>query len=365
MDDEVADDCDNNVSNDPRPHDKIVSNNSHDKIVSNDSHDNDNTYHQYKNKKSSTNSNSHQSHGPKQFVKSFPNPNTDPNNDHSIAHSNNENENESQSLYVPPNTSDFWSSSNNRRRKNKYEKYNNNRDRGDKGDIGGDRDRDRNRDMNMDMEVNDENEKRDYPMLDYYDPMKKLPGDDLKLNSSWNVWIHENSNDDWSLESYQSIFTIDSVGSMWRFLSVFDNLDKNARQYYIMRDGITPIWEDNNNKHGAICSIMIDNVIKSNRFSKGDLGVDAFSSICILVMNESFVRKNQDINGLCYSIKSRSALIKLWVKDYELNKKYGEKLPITILKSFDSMVSNMEGRGAAIGGKSRISVQTKQIKPNY
>lgn len=250
------------------------------------------------------------------------------------------------SLYVPP--TDSWSSSSySKRRKNKFDKY-----------------RDDPHDRNNDDD-DTENDKKDYPVLAYYDPMKKMPGDDLKLNSSWNVWIHDNSNDDWSLGSYTSIFTIDSIGSMWRFLSVFDNLDKNVRQYYIMRNGITPIWEDNNNKHGAICSIMIDNVSKSNKISKGDLGVDAFSSICILVMNESFVRKNQDINGLCYSIKSRSALIKLWVKDYELNKKYGEKLPITILKSFDSAISNMEGRSAPIGGKSRISVQTKQIKPNY
>lgn len=260
----------------------------------------------------------------------------------------NDSDSNATSLYVPPNVSDSWSSAqyNRRRKNNKYDRY---------------------KDSDQYDYNDDEIDRKDYPMLDFYDPTKKMPGDDLKLNSSWNVWIHDNDNDDWSLDSYTSIYTIDSIGSMWRFLSVFDNLDKNVRQYYIMRNGITPIWEDNNNKHGAICSIMIDNVSKSNRIaqSKGDLGVDAFSSICILVMNESFVRRNQDINGLCYSIKSRSVLIKLWVKDYESNKKYGEKLPITILKSFDSVISNMEGRGITIGGKSRISVQTKQIKPNY
>jgi hypothetical protein len=203
--------------------------------------------------------------------------------------------------------------------------------------------------------------------LEYYDHTTKLKGDDMKLNTTWNVWIHENSNPNWDIKSYTSICSIDSIGSMWRFLSVLDNLDKNVRQYYIMRDGITPIWEDNNNKQGAICSIMVDNMSRS-RYNKGDIGVDAFSAICILVMNESFVKNNLDINGLCYSIKSRSVLIKLWVKDYENNKNFMDKLPITILKSLDTIISTIENKGnygKSNGGKSRISVQVKQIKPNY
>lgn len=209
--------------------------------------------------------------------------------------------------------------------------------------------------------------KGDAISLNVYDDTVKLPGDDMKLNTTWKVWIHENSNQDWSLDSYKSIYEITSIGSMWRFLSVLDNLDKNVRQYYIMRNGITPIWEDNNNKHGAICSIMIDNMNKTSRHSRGDLGVDAFSAICILVLNESFVKNNLDINGLCYSIKSRSVLIKLWIKDFESNKNFEEKLPITILKQIDNILVNYEGRNynSKSNNKSKVSVQLKQIKPNY
>lgn len=199
--------------------------------------------------------------------------------------------------------------------------------------------------------------------LEYYNPAIKYPGDDMKLNSSWTVWIHENDNPNWDLKSYQDIYTINSIGSMWRFLSVFDNLNKNVRQYFIMRDGITPIWEDNNNKQGAICSIMIDNMNRGNRYNRGDLGVDAFAAMCILVMNESFVKNNGDINGLCYSIKSKSVLIKIWVKDYKNNEKFNDKLPFTFLKTLESMLDN---RGyTRSSNRSMISVQTKPIKPNY
>jgi len=206
------------------------------------------------------------------------------------------------------------------------------------------------------------------PELEYYDPEQKYPGDDMKLNSLWRVWIHNNNNINWDIDSYESIYEIDSIGSMWRFLSVFDNLDKNYRQYYIMREGITPIWEDNNNKDGAICSIMVENMNRYNRHSRGDLGVDAFTAMCILVMNESFVKNNMDINGLCYSIKNRNVLIKFWVKNFEQNKDFINNLPVSILKTLDSIITNIEHRYSVSrvdSGKSRVSVQIKQIKPDH
>ena len=212
---------------------------------------------------------------------------------------------------------------------------------------------------------NIENTESNENKLTYYNPEIKLKGDDMKLNTSWTVWIHENENTDWTLSSYKPVYEINSIGSMWRFLWILDNLNKNVIQYYIMRNGITPIWEDNNNKNGAICSIMIDNLNRNSKHMRGDLGVDAFSAICILVMNESFVKNNHDINGLCYSIKSRSVLIKLWVKDYTSNMYFIDKLPITILKCLDTLISNMDTRSHVLksNGKSKVSVQLKQIKP--
>lgn len=248
-----------------------------------------------------------------------------------------------KALYVPPVPTDGWTMAQPRRRRF---------DRSERAER---------------SEPVEEIEDTDANKIEYYNPGIKLHGDEMKLNTAWTVWIHENDNQDWSLSSYKSIYEINSIGSMWRFLWILDNLNKNVRQYYIMRNGITPIWEDNNNKQGAICSIMIDNMNRSSRHTRGDLGVDAFSAICILAMNESFVKNNQDINGLCYSIKSRSVLIKLWIKDYESNSNFIDKLPITILKSLDTIISNMENRGHLMksNGKSKVSVQIKQIKPNY
>jgi hypothetical protein len=211
----------------------------------------------------------------------------------------------------------------------------------------------------------------DADKIQYYNPANKLNGDDMKLNTKWVVWTHENDNQDWSLSSYTNIYEYDSIGSMWRFLWNLENLNKNDRQYYIMRQGITPIWEDNNNKKGAICSILIDNMNRNAKHSRGDLGVDTFIAFCILVNNESFVKNNEEINGLCYSIKSRSVLIKLWIKDYESNRNFTDKLPISLLKSIETIIIKFEEKSNHTynnyikSNRPKVSVQIREIKPAY
>jgi len=202
-----------------------------------------------------------------------------------------------------------------------------------------------------------------YPVLAYYNDESELPGDSMKLNSKWTIWIHDNEDTDWSVGSYKAIYQIDSIGKMWRFLNVFENLNKTMHQYYIMREGITPIWEDNNNKDGGICSIMMENSNRSSKNFSGDICVDTFISILCLVMNETFVVNNMDINGLCYSVKQKNALIKLWVKNYSTNKNFIDKLPISLLHTVSNILDN--GQRPSKFNRSKISIQIKQIVPLY
>jgi len=194
--------------------------------------------------------------------------------------------------------------------------------------------------------------------ISYYNDKLKTNGEDLKLNSLWKVWVHENNNEKWDIESYNLIYTIENIAQLWRFLNTFDNMDRINRQFYIMRDGIMPIWEDNNNKNGVICSIRCDNIMK-NTITNSEFGVDVFSCFCIMVLNECFTKKNIDINGLCYSIKNRNILIKFWIKNYDENKNFTDKLPLQILNTIDDIIISLDSRKK----NNKISVQVKQIQP--
>lgn len=200
-----------------------------------------------------------------------------------------------------------------------------------------------------------------FNQIETSEEMLQLMGDDKSLNSKWNVSIHATDKLDWGLDSYEHIYSFDTIGKFWRFFNNFHLLDKINNQLFIMRDGVTPRWEDLNNRNGAICSFKIDYYNKGGR---NDIGSEIMTCISILVINESFVSNNACINGISYSIRNRSIMIKLWVKDYSSNKKFTEKLPLEFLNKIDHVLK-LYDTGRRYNSSSKISIQFKEIVPEY
>ena len=209
------------------------------------------------------------------------------------------------------------------------------------------------------------NDDREYTDAQYFDPseVEEIKGDDMSLNTPWKVWIHANNTDDWGLDSYDSGSKIDSVGQLMRFLYDFESLNKRDFQYFVMRNEIAPIWEDMNNKDGVITSIKIN---LGNRDDSYDIGAMAFKVICILVLNEAFVKNNTDINGVCFSIKNNSPHIKIWVKDRTRNGAFEKGLPMALLRQFETLIESNRRYNSNYyrGGARPVSVLTKNIKPD-
>lgn len=206
---------------------------------------------------------------------------------------------------------------------------------------------------------------RDLDDAHFYNPneIKSNKGDEMSLNTPWKVWVHSNNSSDWGLESYDSGSKLESVGQMLRFLYDFESLNKRDYQYFVMRNEIAPIWEDINNKDGVITSIKIN---LGNRDDSLDIGAMAFKVICMLVLNESFVKNNTDINGVCFSIKNNSPHIKLWVKDRAQNSAFEKGLPMALLRQFETLVESNRRYNSNYyrGGARPVSVLTRNIKPD-
>ena len=185
-------------------------------------------------------------------------------------------------------------------------------------------------------------------------------GNELKLNSHWTVWVHRSDNQDWTLHGYQKRYLINSIGSFWRFFNNFQFYDCYKNQLFIMRGEIAPIWEDVNNKFGGICSIKIDS---TQRGFKTDISTEIFIAICMLIMNETFIVNNEDINGISYAVKKKNILIKIWTKTfYEDNKFIGE-LPKPLINKFNTELQKQLIH--IMGPDYKMSIQYKQIKPEY
>jgi hypothetical protein len=185
-------------------------------------------------------------------------------------------------------------------------------------------------------------------------------GNDKKLNSYWTVWVHKINNPDWKLTGYQKIYVINSIGSFWRFFNNFQLLNTYHNQIFIMREEIAPIWEDVNNKFGGICSLKIDSI---QRGLKTDLSTEVFSLISLLVMNETFVGDSKNINGISYSVKKRSSLIKLWTKSYSPEYDFTKDLPVPLMNKFNNEMQKQSKNNSIGDGK--VSIQYKQIKPEF
>lgn len=182
--------------------------------------------------------------------------------------------------------------------------------------------------------------KQKYEGKKIYEPLPDVDyGNELYFACPWNVWVHPNSNSSWDESSYKHIYTINSVGSFHRFFNHFHILNKEQYQYFIMRDQIKPIWEDNENRHGGICSCKLDQFYIKNKHI--DIAVHAMLSMCLMAMNETFINTTNQINGFSYSIKTRSAFIKIWYKHHDdKNDKniFTDLLPLKLFTSINKLL---------------------------
>jgi len=246
-------------------------------------------------------------------------------------------------------------------RQMKTDEWDNISDNNDKSDRQQDRQQDREQDKQdkLDSVFRDEklleNKVIYDESIDYGDI-----GNDKKLNSYWTVWVHRLNCTDWTIAGYQKIYVINSIGSFWRFFNNFQLINTYTNQIFIMREEIAPIWEDVNNKFGGICSIKIDSI---QRGMKTDLSTESFATICMLIMNETLVQNNKNINGISYSVKKRASLVKIWTKTFDESKDFTKELPVTLVNKFNQELQRQSK--SVLNNDGKISIQYKQIKPEY
>ena len=79
------------------------------------------------------------------------------------------------------------------------------------------------------------------------------------LNDEWNFWAHMPHDTDWSLTSYKNIYNAKSVEDTVAISEALPSrLVKNC-MLFIMRKGITPLWEDPRNRKGGCFSYKVSN----------------------------------------------------------------------------------------------------------
>jgi hypothetical protein len=142
------------------------------------------------------------------------------------------------------------------------------------------------------------------------------------LDNYYRVIAHHNDDDNWDFSNYYPI----TILRKWSDISTFFNSIETSSgeckctdfDIFIMKQNISPLWEDNENRNGCICSI------------KYDLQDNPYKLLYILMINIAnntllnFSVKNWNIiNGLSFSSKKinnynldncNCMIIKIWFK---------------------------------------------------
>lgn len=161
-------------------------------------------------------------------------------------------------------------------------------------------------------------------------------GVNIQLTSEYVLWVHSTQNNDWSLAGYTKLCTIHNVSEFWRLFNNLHKLNFKNNNFFLMKHTINPIWEDESNRYGGICSLRVEM----------DHALKVYELLCIFLMCEKLVSDIADINGISITPKNNWAILKIWNKDK--NNKIDKLLHKSILDKYKN-----------------VSIQYKQNQPEY
>jgi hypothetical protein len=180
---------------------------------------------------------------------------------------------------------------------------------------------------------------------------------DLSIPNYFKVLAHHNDDQNWDFNSYHNICTL----TKWEDIpKLFNTLDKITGENkfidfdtFIMKNDISPLWEDMENRNGCICSIKVDSLKDAYKILK-QLTIYAANNTLLEFSPESWDK----INGISFSPKkmencdnesSFCVIIKIWFKH-----NYGNNASID--KYLNPQIQTL---------LSKYSIKIKSIKPEY
>tara|TARA_Y100001958_G_scaffold159961_1_gene164680 strand:+ start:721 stop:1221 length:501 start_codon:yes stop_codon:yes gene_type:complete len=129
-----------------------------------------------------------------------------------------------------------------------------------------------------------------------------------ELNTNWVLWCHSLTNNNWDLESYNKIYELENIYDYKSMIELVGLNDYYNSMFFLMRDGILPIWEDENNKNG--CSLTIK--VPSNKVKT------EWDKLILNSITENIRLDKEDYNeitGLSISPKKEFNIIKIWLRN--------------------------------------------------
>jgi hypothetical protein len=126
-----------------------------------------------------------------------------------------------------------------------------------------------------------------------------------RLAEPWVLWAHLPQETNWTMESYISVMTISYVEEMLSLIHTLPEKLITDCMFFLMKENISPTWEDDRNKNGGCFSYKINHRIR-------DTWRDVSYSVIgnSLSMDHTF---QKDITGISISPKKNFCILKVWM----------------------------------------------------
>lgn len=131
--------------------------------------------------------------------------------------------------------------------------------------------------------------------------------EDQFLNDTWNLYFHDPDNSNWDMESYVLLSTISTVQDWVQLHTSFKEV-WNKGMFFLMREYIQPIWEDEHNKQGGCISFKL----WKNEVS------DYWFELTSKMIGEVLLKQDkqlewQKISGISISPKRSYCIARIWL----------------------------------------------------
>lgn len=132
-----------------------------------------------------------------------------------------------------------------------------------------------------------------------------------KLKSNWSIWYHHEK-DNWKISGYKNIYEIKTVEDFWKFYNNWDKVGGvTNKHFFLMKSGVTPIWEDSININGGCWSFKIQEDQAEELWE--DLSTYIVCSMLCPTISDEIV-------GLSICLKKNSnTVVKIWNKNSKNN----------------------------------------------
>jgi len=126
---------------------------------------------------------------------------------------------------------------------------------------------------------------------------------DSTTTQAYCLWYHDPNNSDYSLRSYIKILEIKDATDFWTVIEAISSEAWSSGMFFLMREGIRPLWDAPENDKGGAWSKKVD---ASETHS-------VFVDCMVHCLANTLLKSNNEVvAGVTLSPKGHFHIIKIW-----------------------------------------------------